>query len=222
MDYEKDLEQIAKLYEDEGYVSLTHPETDQLPEFASGFGVDILATRGKERVLVGVKRDRADLAADPDAPRLAEITNAQPGWRYDLIVLHGSDPFQRLTRNAREPSNAEIIDALTYVERLLHTSDVRAACVFAWAALEATMRKLLRNTDLDVPRIPPGELLPILYSNGFLSREEFTTLNHAFSARTALVHGLVPPDIEVAAVQFVVGVIGRLLVDKLGAPSVAG
>src|SRR5271166_6970299 len=85
MDFEKELERIGKQYQGEGYNVILHPGADQLPAFAVDFGTDILAIRSDEKVLVQVKWDRATLQADPNIPRRAEIIDANPGWKYDLV-----------------------------------------------------------------------------------------------------------------------------------------
>src|SRR4051812_26455967 len=83
MDFEKDLQRVAEQYTREGYLVVTHPDTDHLPGFAVAFAPQLIARRGDENVIVAVKRDRADLESDPDVPVQAGITNGQPGWRYD-------------------------------------------------------------------------------------------------------------------------------------------
>src|SRR5947209_442043 len=115
MDFEHELEQLAKRYQEEGYGVVVHPQGDQLPPFAIDFGADIIAMRGGEKVLVQVKQDRTALEADPNVPVRAGITNSQPGWRYDLVILNEADPLRRWTRGSREPSNEEINEVLAYV-----------------------------------------------------------------------------------------------------------
>jgi hypothetical protein len=222
MDFENELERVAQQYRDEGYVVVTHPGTDQLPAFAADFGVSLLATRGAERALVQVKRDRSELEADPDVPVRAGITNAHPGWQYDLVILNEGDPLRRMTRDAREPSKEEIDDMLAYVERTIQAGDLRAACVFAWSTLEAAMRHACRDAGLSTPRTTAGELLRTLYGNGVLSRESFDQLNRSFRLRTEIVHGLVPPAVDPDLVWAVVRATRCLLEGKPGARSAAG
>jgi len=94
-----ELEQIAKQYRDEGYVVITHPDADHLPGFAGDFGIDLLATRGDERVLVQVKQDRAALEADPNVPARAGITNTPDGgttWYYSIQTIPSAGAFVML------------------------------------------------------------------------------------------------------------------------------
>jgi hypothetical protein len=214
MDFEQALEQTARQYRDEGYVVVTHPDKDHLPAFAADFGVDLLATRGDLKVLVQVKKNRTELEADPSVPRQAEVTNAHPGWRYDLVVLEEADPFERITRGAREPSVGEIDQVLSEVDGLIKLGNNRAALVMAWAALEATMRQVASSVELYMPRTIAAELLRTLYGNGLLSRDEFNVLRDNFRLRTEVVHGLVGPAVEPDAVRTVTAVARKLLSGK--------
>ena len=222
MDIEKELAGVAQQYRSEGYAVVTHPDADHLPGFAKDFGVDLLATRGDERLLVQVEEDRESLKADPSVSRLAELVSKHPEWRYDVIVLNRSDPIQRITRGAREPSNEEMERSLQHVEALLQAGDSRAALVFAWAALEAAMRQTASSVGLYTPRTSPAELIQTLYGNGLLTWEEFEVLRDSYRVRTEIVHGLVSPPITPDHVRAVVGVVRRLLTEKTEAKSVAG
>jgi hypothetical protein len=211
MDLEQALEQVAREYRDEGYVVITHPDQDHLPGFAADFGVDLLATRGDAKVLVQVKKNRIELEADPSVPHQAEVTNAQPGWRYDLVILEETDPFQRITRGAREPSHEEIEQVLAEVDALINLGNHRAALVLAWAALEAVMRQVARSVELYLPKTNASELLRTLYGNGLLTREDFDLLRDSFRLRTEVIHGLVGPAVDTEGVRAISAVTWKLL-----------
>src|SRR4051794_31970211 len=87
-DYEAELAALAEEYRAEGYDVYPHPSGEQLPPFAAGFAVDLLVTKGKEKVLVQVKESRQELEKDAGTARLAELTAGQAGWRFDLVVLN--------------------------------------------------------------------------------------------------------------------------------------
>jgi hypothetical protein len=171
MDFEKELERVAKQYEDEGYAVTIHPTAEKLPPFAKGFAVDLLATRARENVLVSVKRDRANLEADPKVSRQAEVTNAQPGWRYDVVILEPSVPRHR--PEYREPSIEQIERMLAEAEQIDGVSP-RAAFMLAWAGLEAAMRRVGQRAGIG-GRIgtQPLTLVRELYASGQLSPEDF-------------------------------------------------
>jgi hypothetical protein len=97
------------------------------------------------------------------------------------------------------------------VDRLVKERFFQAACVLAWAALEAAMRRLATEAELTMPRPMSRELLQTLYGNGFLSPDQFKSLDQSYRLRTEIVHGLVPPNLDAAAVQPVVEATRHLL-----------
>jgi len=87
---------------------------------------------------------------------------------------------------------------LPNVDQLLNEGHTQAACVLAWAALEAAMRHVASAAEWSMPRQTPMELLRTLYGNGFLTKKRVSRLNQSFRLRSEIVHGLIPPAIDVA------------------------
>lgn len=196
------LERVAQRYRDEGYDVVVHPGGDLVPTFLSGFQPDLIATRGKESAVVEIKTNRVDLSNDPYITRLAEIIEAQPGWRLDLVVLESESTVDRAAQDATEPTEDQIFQTLRSAEELADKGYAPSACVMAWAGLEAAMRRIRDDAEL-YGRTTPIELMRALYSNGFLSREQFDRLRDSFKIRSQIVHGLVPPRIEPDMVRFI-------------------
>lgn len=212
MDFEIGLERIAQQYRDNGYVVITHPEVDQLPGFARDFGVDILATRGDERVLVQVKQDRSALEADPQVPIRAGITNSQPGWRYDLVLLNADNPDARTIRGAAEPTDEQMNLMLQRAEESRKIGVKEAALILLWGPLEAAMRRCTQQFGIAGRRVSAARaMLSQLYSSGMLSQEEFHRLEEAWKIRTELVHGFVVPSVDESVIQSMIDVTKRLM-----------
>jgi len=213
MDLEQEVNRIAGEYRSEGYDVVTHPGAERLPAFATDLGVDILATRGDEKVLVQVRRDRGEVEADQRVQRLADVILANPPWRNDLVILQTDDPIKRAIREVGEPSPEKIAEMLDSIESLLKTYDSashlpnlrnaigNSALVMAWAALEAAMRHVCREIELYIPKYTPGDLLRTLYSNGVLSREQFEFLRETMRIRNEIVHGLNSQAIDIEIIQ---------------------
>src|SRR5262245_32185323 len=187
MDYAKELEQVAKEYRAEGYHVIVRPEPGQLPPFAANFGPDLLASGGDDNVLVQVVERRADLASRPDLPRCADVTNSQPGWRFDLVILRGESAVERILHNAAEPTPQQVNLMLDRAEMSVTAGLVEGACVYAWAGLEACMRRARSATGLNGD-LAANELITALYVHGIFSREAFDRLREAFRVRTEVVH----------------------------------
>jgi hypothetical protein len=205
MDSEKEVERIAEQYRDEGYVVVTHPDVDHLPEFAADFGVDLVATRGDGRVLVQVKQNRAAVEADPMIPVRAGITATQPGWRYDLVGLHEDDPNRRALKEAREPTREQIEQMLAEAEKVTKDGALRSGFVVGWAGLEAAMRRAAQKGGVGgVIGTPPTTLLREVYASGYIPRDDCARVDEARRLRTEIVHGLASPGISSEAVYYLV------------------
>jgi hypothetical protein len=189
------LERIAQRYRDEGYDVVVHPGAHQVPEPIRGFEPDLIATRGNEGVVVGVKEDRGDVASDSRLAHLAEILNAWPGWRLDLVVLEAEPPEERVARDADEPSDDQLAEILRTADELADKGYAPYACVVAWSGMEAALRRL-RADEHTRRRSTPNELMRSLYGDGTISREQFETLRESFKVRSQVVHGLVPPHFD--------------------------
>ncbi len=223
MDYEQELRRIAEQYAEEGYAVTTHPGESHLPNFAKGFGVDVLATRDQEGVLVQVKRDRADLQGDPRVPCQAGITNAQPGWRYDLVLLGQDNPVRRRADMAGEPTREQIEQMIAEAEAVMRNGSTRAGFVLAWAGLEASLRRYAQQSGLDGRAgTQPTVLVREVYGVGGISPDEFQRLEAARQLRTDVVHGLAPPAIETTTVQGIIDTARRLLAESESLQPLAG
>lgn len=211
MELEKAIENIAGRYRSEGYQVTIRPKVGQVPSFASALSVDLLATKDDEHVLVQVKESTEDLRKDPETVRIAEAINAQAGWRFDVVVLSGDSPTEKLVREAPEPSIDAILRNLEYAERSAQAADHATSFIIAWASLEAAMRRAARASGLELQNISPLFLLRTLYSNGLLEREELDRLNSYLRFRNAVVHGLETPRIDAVPTLYVVSAARKLL-----------
>src|SRR5437588_12552537 len=108
MDTEQRLNQMADRYRAQGYKVVVRPGPDDLPDFAKGFKVEIVARRDDGSAIASVKKSPSDLESDPNVARYAEIIEKQPGWRLDLIVLEPDVQPTPDKREAKEPSEDDI------------------------------------------------------------------------------------------------------------------
>ncbi len=195
------VERTAKRYRDEGYDVVVHPVGDQVPSFAAGFRPDLIATRGREGVIVEIRANRFALSATPQITRLAEIVDSQPDWRLDVVILEQDPATETAGAEAAEPSDEQLDQMLKAAEELADRGYLPYACIVAWGALEAAMRRLRDEAEL-YGRTEPKELLSTLYSNGFLTRDQFDRLRATYRIRTQVAHGLVPSNVDPDLVRF--------------------
>jgi REase_AHJR-like len=211
MNREEAIAQVADKYRGEGYRVVKHPGAEEALSFINGHSVDLVAYKGDEKVVVQVKETTEDLRNDPEAIPLAELVNAQPGWRFDLVVLNPDGPSYKVSADAVEPPLETIEQTLASAEKMSSASELPLACVLSWAALEAAMRRAARLARMEIKATAPSFLLRTLYSEGLLHRSEFDQLNDAMKIRNAIAHGLLMPAIDPTVPQYIVTVARRLL-----------
>jgi hypothetical protein len=200
---EKGIERTAQQYRDEGYAVTIHPGEDRLPSFAKGMQLDLIATRGEEKVVVEVKRSRSELNGKSPVADLARTVNAQPGWRFDLVILDAESPVERIAAMSQEPSDEQLDDLLDRARKASSIGLREMAIVYAWAALEAAMRRLRNEVGL-TGKTTPTVLLSSLYSNGYLTRNDFDRARTAATIRNQTVHGFVAPDVDPALIDDII------------------
>ena len=214
MTFEQELNRVRDLYADQGFQVTLRPRPEDLPAFARDFKVEILGKRADKGVLVAVKRNRDEVASDSNMPRYAEVTGAQPGWRFDFAILEGEDPTGRRGVEAREFSEDDINKAIAEAEQMVRLGFVRPAIITAWAGLEAAMRARLRASGEDTAGTTPRVLINELYSSGMLSASEFHQLESTYRLRNEIVHGFSSPTPDPKLVQILGEITRRLVVES--------
>jgi hypothetical protein len=97
----------------------------------------------------------------------------------------------------REPSREQILEMIGESERALQFGSGRSALVMAWAALEATLRRIAIHRGLRGRiGVQPTILIRELISADVLSPEQSRTLEGFRQLRTSAVHGLAPVSIQ--------------------------
>ncbi len=215
MDFDQELKRLADTYENRGYQVTIRPKPEALPSFAKDFQIEILGTRGNEGVLVAVKKDLDEAAADSNLPRYAEITGLQKRWRFDLAVVEAANPTSREIDGAREFSEEDIEESFNQSLNLVQLGFLRPAVITAWAGFEAAMRLRLRAAGERAGwGSSPRSMLNELYSNGIINVEEFPKLETLSRLRNQVVHGFNSPlASESGAVQFLCD-LGRRLIEE--------
>src|SRR4051812_17311009 len=64
MDFEQELKRVAGAYAGQGYQVVVRPRPEDLPPFAKDFKVEVVGKRATEGVLVAVKKNREEMAAN--------------------------------------------------------------------------------------------------------------------------------------------------------------
>ena len=224
MSSDNDIRRVAQEYRDEGYAVVERPTPAQLPAFAVGFTPELLVTRGTRHALVSVKQDRSEFEADANLVRLAEVTNAQPGWQHDFAILRANDPLRRLRRKVGQPTPEQIEAMLSEAERVVELVTPRAAVALAWGGLEAAMRRYAQRVGVrGAGEAETPVLVGELYARGDLSQDDFDQLQDARRRGSVVVHGLAPSEIDAETVHADIALAKRFLTEsEKPQPAIAG
>jgi hypothetical protein len=214
---DQELQQVAERYRAEGYDVRVKPNPEELPPFATDFDVDILATSPNGSVLVRAEETREALRHDDQLSRAAKVTNSQPGWQFDVVILRPDTSGLKGSRAAKEPSPEYISQLLDNATVLMEKGYLQAAYPVAWGALEAALRRATCEQKIEFPSADPVVLLRTAYSSGLITFEEFQRLEEARKVRSSLVHGFELPSVDVSLFTDVVKVARRMLTGE-GAP----
>lgn len=222
MNAEERLNEVADKYRARGYTVVVRPSQNDLPDFARDFRVEIVARRGDGGVLAAAKKTQSDLERDRDIPNYVETTERHPGWRLDLYVLESEAQIVPEKREAKEPTEDDILRALADADRILKQGFAQQALIAAWAALEAAMRRRLVAEGKQVGwGSSPRTMLNELYSDGLLPSSDFRDLERLFQTRSAIVHGFTTPVIQENAVQFLIATARNFLEESSTATTTA-
>ena len=170
------------------------PPRELLPGRLGDLGVDLLARKAGEAVVVQIKR-QPHLASPPRLDHLAREIDAQPGWRLDLVVL-GRRPPDKERLLATILGREEIAGRIASAEGLLDSGDKEAALLLMWSAVEAALRRRAAEENAPIRDRDPVDMLNRLHFDGLLTTDQYFTLRDIAESRNAVVHGLKSKPID--------------------------
>lgn len=211
------VQTLAEEYRGEGYEVIVEPSQAQLPPFLAEYHPDLLLLRASESVVVEVKA-RKSLAEDSQVRELAGLLRAQPGWRFELVLVDVGEQISA-PEDARPFTNEDIMHGTAEAERLLASGFAEAASLRAWAAVEAAVRLLTKEDGLSIGRPTPSVLLKQAVVNGLISRGDYNSLLEALDRRNAQVHGFTLPDFDRTEVEALIEMARRLESEAMSSPA---
>lgn len=200
------LEIVAEQYHREGYTIHLRPNMEQLPDFLKDEGVDMVAEKGTERIAIQV-RSREQLY---DVKPIQDKVAAQPGWRYEIIVLP-QEISGEVPQNGKRNDPQFTATLMQEAENLLNAGALRAAFIIAWSAVEAAMREIAFREKIETEKVTPRFILKSLYSGGIVSRQDFKKISEYMNLRSEVVHGFEPASLPADAPKFLLDFTRHLL-----------
>lgn len=185
-----DITSVAEQYRRDGYRVAAPPTIEDLPDFLAGFMPSVLAQKDGENVVVAIV-DKARLNHERHflAYWLAKV-NAEPGWRFDLVITDSSPWTDKVVGDAREQEIEELRQRNHDIRAALGQGPLEPACLFAWSLLEAALRLVARGSLTPLTNNMPTYVINHLYTEGAISSGELEKLQRLMAIRNSVAHGL--------------------------------
>lgn len=196
-----DIATVAEQYRRDGYRVAAPPATEELPDFLSGFTPSVLARKDGENVVVAVV-DKAQLSQERHflAYWLAKV-NAEPSWRFDLVITDSSPWTEKVVGDAREREIEELRQKNDQLRSAQREGPLEPACLFAWALLEAALRLVARGSLTPLKNKMPTYVINHLYTEGAISSGEHEKLQRLMAIRNSVAHGLKTAELDKGVVD---------------------
>lgn len=200
------LERIARQYRDEGYQVSVFPGELDLPPFLRDLGIDLLARRGEELVVVQVKASSQPRRAE-GLKRISELTEKHPELRLDIVGL----PATGEPATSTSIDGQYLCDLLDEATAVLTAGHPHAALLLTWSTIEGGIRLLANKEKVSVPTQHPALMLKTVFSRGLLSKHQYDLLENGLRQRNALVHGMRVENLDQSLVRSLAQVARTLL-----------
>lgn len=211
---EKNNELLLKLadnYRRQGYKIVLRPDSKQLPDFLENYHPAMLLRRGNEKVIVEVtSRLALNSSSAQNLRSLAKAIKQHSEWRFELVMTNPEETADISTENWLQADDIRL--RLPQIKPIAQYS-LEAAMVYGWSLIEATLRLIAKQENLDLQQLDPLYLVKLLVIEGVIERSEYKLLMKALSLRNAIAHGLKTEPLTEQAVDSVIELTEKLLQD---------
>lgn len=173
------LDQMARLWETQGYKVIVEPNGKDRPEFLGSYVPDAIAIGPNTNLVIEVVNP-SQRSVETRIRQIRGLLADKEGWK--LEVVYSNSDQTTLSR----ASEIEIDEALTVIKKLADI-DQRAAFLLGWATLEAVARTT--NPDIATKGLSPRSLIDLLVSHGHLDQSQGNALRHFADMRNQIAHG---------------------------------
>ena len=208
------IQQVAKRYEGKGYRVVIEPRGLDIPSFVKNYQPDLIATSDNDNVVVEVK-SRSQLSAIPGLRDVADVINKTEHWRFELIVVYSEreNDSNSVELNI-DYDTTEIARSLQEVKGMDRSEHYAAAFILCWANMESLSRQLLLEDKRDLSNKMPLVLVKTLFSYGYLTRMDYEELEKLSRVRNQVVHGYKSDELDKRAIDRLVSITEKLLIEK--------
>lgn len=204
---------VAKRYEERGYTVTVEPSQSDIPFELGNYRPDILATNGKEWLVIEVKGPGARVNKELYR-ELSRKVEEHPGWRFLLVTLTQEELEQPEAATFTNPTAAALRERIEKLDRLRRVDESEGLLLpLYWGAYMAALRLIVEREGIALGMITDFSLINKAYSEGIVSFEDYESAKRLLSLRNLAVHS-VEAAVSEADCQELRQLIARLM-DKL-------
>lgn len=204
------VRQVARQYEKNGYKVVIKPQRNDIPSFIKNYEPDIIAKSESDNVVIEIKR-RADFATIEKLRETADIINKRANWRFELIVISGSEESSEQRRKStQELGQDDITNNLSTVHEMLQKGYLDSAFLLLWGTFESIARQLLLIDNKNLNNKTPLVLIKTLFSFGYLTRTDLDNLENLFGTRNQIVHGYKATNFDKKNIDKLIAIVKKL------------
>ncbi len=191
------LNDLRKAYTAEGYQVTIRP---RLPvEDGPDLVPDLLAVKGEEHVLVGIRtmnagspEGGAGAAGAARLAALAEVAQDNDGWTFRMVLADGPGD-----RPAPLPMAEDIRPRIADARRLARKGDLIPAMLYGWALLTGIAARRLEAAGIaHAERHEPSSLCKTMVAQGLAAQEDLPWLERAADVVVLLGRGHVTLSVD--------------------------
>jgi hypothetical protein len=202
------LDELQFKYESQGFQFVRTPQRGALPSFFEGYIPDALARKGNETVVIEVKSTGGPLK--DHLGRIAERIQREPGYKFAFVIAqpeHGTVISPSSDRH-------DVLKRIASAQDLSNSGDLGGALLLAWSALEAAVRRQLREDTSAVRKaLSASALVSALISFGLVEEEDKEKLDIAANFRNMVAHGETKANPPAETVAFIIGLANALTIN---------
>jgi uncharacterized protein YutE (UPF0331/DUF86 family) len=205
------LLKVAQEYRQKGYEVILSPKLEELPDFLRDYRYlpDMIVRRAEDAAVIEVKSRRSIMSSAPNFKKLAEVINANPGWRLELLM---TNPEDELADKIEDSLQVQEIKSRLQIAKKLTNNHPESAILYIWSLAEATLRLLAENEGLMLQKLEsPLHLLKLLVTEGVISQTDYQLLMNNCQLRNAIAHGFKTTPLTLNSVLELIEVTEQLL-----------
>lgn len=182
--------EIAKQFENKGYVVIVNPDKKHIPFDLGKYLPDLLAYSDNEHILIEVKTSKSKVDTQKFI-EVSEVIEAHAGWKF-MIVTVDDKLINNEGDELKEKNNyLDLKKELDLIGQNIQNKDfVRFLIPQLWVVYISFIRNMIDALDLSHEGLTDLSVLNMAYSEGLVSHLDYEKSKSFLELRNRLVHNI--------------------------------